>query len=137
MSPSSPRIRRSPQTVYGAVLDALDLVLEEGVPRGAVEGAYLDVIVHWERTLGHAEVVVTGLRARWPAVPVADPALVSLVVVARSVAALARDAGLAGAIDAGRHPAFAALESALADALAYARATRHAELQAALSGSAA
>ena len=137
MSPSSPRIRRSPLAVYGAVLDALDLVLEDGVPRGAVGAAQLDVIVHWERTLGHAEVVVSGLRSRWPAVPAADPTLVSLVVVARSVAALARDAGLAGAIDAGRHPAFAALEAALADALAYARATRHAALQAALTGSAA
>ena len=137
MSPSSPRIRRSPLAVYGAVLDALDLVLEDGVPRGAVGTAQLDVIVHWERTLGHAEVVVSGLRSRWPSVPAADPALVSLVVVARSVAALARDAGLGGAIDAGGHPAFATLEAALADALAYARATRHAALKAALTGSAA
>ena len=137
MPSSSPRARRSARSVYGAVLDALDLVLEDGVPRGAVGEADLEVIVHWERTLGHAEVVVTGLRARWPRVPATDPALVALVVVARSVAALARDAGLAGAIDRGRHPAFAALEAALAAALAYARAARHAELQAALSGSAA
>jgi hypothetical protein len=137
MSPSSTGLHRSPPAVYGAVLDALDLVLEDGVPRRAVDEASLDVIVHWERTFGHAEAVVAGLRARWPGVSAKDPALVSLVVVARAVAALARDAGLADAIDAGRHPALAALEAALAAALAYARAAHHAELQAALSGSAA
>jgi hypothetical protein len=137
MSPSSPRARRSTLAVYGAVLDALDRVLEEGVPRAAVRGASLDVIVHWERTLGHAEAAVAGLRARRPRVSADDPALVSLVVVARSVAALARQAGLAGGIDAGRHPGLAALEASLAAALAHARAAHDEALRAALTDSAA
>src|SRR5688500_5739355 len=107
---SSPRARHSSLAVYRAVLDALDAVLEAGVPRGAVRGAALAVILDWERLLTHAEAAVARLRGRWPDVRPDDPALVPLVVVARSVAAQARQAGLGAAIDAGRHPALTALD---------------------------
>lgn len=123
--------------VYGAVLDALDLVHEEGVPRAAVGAASADVIRHWERTWGHADDGVMRLRARWPRVAPVDPTLVALVVVARAIVALARDAGLAVAIAGGEQPPLAALEGALTAALVYARAAHHERLHAALTGSAA
>lgn len=136
--PSSPsRSRRSTRAVYRAVLDALDHVLEEGIPRGAVVGVPLEVVFEWERALMHAEASVSALRARWTRVRAGDPALVPLVVVARAVAAGARAAGLGPAIDAGGLPAVAELERTLAAALAHARAAHDAALQAALSGSAA
>ena len=136
MSPL-PGARRSTVSVCGAVLDALDQVLEDGVPRRAVAQASGDVLAQWEWTWARADAVITQLRARWPRVPASDPGLLSLVGLARSVVALARSVGLAEAIDTGQYPALAALEARLADALAYAEAACHEELRAALTGSAA
>ena len=133
-----PARRRSTRAVYKAVLDALEQVLEEGVPRSAVATADYAVLLEWERAVTHAERAVIALRERWRRVRANDPALVPLVVVARAVAMGARAAGLGDRIDAGHFPELAALEAALAAALAYARAVHDEALGAALTaGSAA
>jgi hypothetical protein len=134
--PPSARARRSDLAVYRTVLDALDHVLEDGVPRSAVVGAELALLAEWGHTWTRADVALAGLRARWPPVDVADPALVALVVVARAVVRLAHDAGLTAAIAAGHHPAIATLAASLDTALRYARAAPHDVLQAALTDSA-
>ena len=132
-----PSRRPSARTVYGAVLDALEHVLEEGVPRTAVASADFSVLLEWERAFAHAERATSALRARWAKVRAADRALVPLVVVARAVAMGARAAGLGGRIDAGELPEFASLERALAAALAHARAAHDDALRSALTGPAA
>jgi hypothetical protein len=99
--------------VYGALLVALDTVIEEGVPRGAVVRADCTVVARWERALGEAATVVDGLAARWPLVRSGDPALRSLVDAATAVAALAGEAGLGEAIETGRLSTLAALRDAL------------------------
>jgi hypothetical protein len=103
--PASARLRRSDLAVYKAVIDALDQVLEDGVPRSAVVGADLALLAEWGHTWTRADAGLAGLRARWPPVDAADPALVALLVVARAVVRLAHDAGLTAAIAAGHHPA--------------------------------
>jgi hypothetical protein len=133
--PPSARARRSDLAVYKAVLDALDQVLEDGVPRSAVVGAELALLAEWGHTWTRADAALAGLRARWPPVDAADPALVALLVVARAVARLAHDAGLTAAIAAGHHPAIATLAASLDSALSYARAAHHGVLQAALTES--
>ena len=107
------------------------------MPRSAVAEASGHILAQWEWTWARADAVINEVRARWPRVPASDPALLSLVGVARSIVVLARTAGLAQGIDTGQHPALAALEVRLADALAYAEAACHEELRAALTAPAA
>ena len=110
-----------PAPIYACVLDALDTLLDEGVPRTAVfrRGADVGVADRWTHAFEDAEQVVTDLRQRWPLHPAmtigvrdGDPALARLVACATHINALARDAG----IDIGPLPALAALREVLDEA---------------------
>lgn len=129
----SPSFARGAAAVYAALLHALDTVLEEGVPRGCLVAAGLSVAQadEWQRAFVQAESLVTELHAHPLGRSVARRT--RLVVIAASLGALARHAGL----DDPANPGLAQLRTALDAAYDYARAAHDERLQRALSGSAA
>jgi hypothetical protein len=131
--PRSPSFTRGAAAVYASLLHALDAVLEEGVPRGSLVGASLSVeqADAWQHAFVQAEALVAELHAH----PLGRSAArrTRLVVMAASLGALARHAGL----DDARHPGLAQLRTALDAAYEHARATHDERLQRALAGSAA
>jgi hypothetical protein len=124
---------RGAAAVYAALLHALDVVLEEGVPRASLVRADLSVgqADEWQRAFVQAEALVTELHAHPLGRSVARRT--RLVVIAASLGALARQAGLD---DAG-HPGLVQLRASLDEAFAYAKATHDERLARALGGSAA
>jgi hypothetical protein len=132
--------RRAFPEVARTVFDALDAVLEEGVPRTALADAALDTrhVEQWIRGFAHAEDAIAAVRgALHGAAPARlapdDPAIVRLLVAAAALAALAR----AAALTAPAHPTLAALERAVDEAFAFALTTRNRAIWHALSTAAA
>jgi hypothetical protein len=129
----TPSFARGASAVYAALLHALDAVLEEGVPRASLVGAGLSVAQadEWQRAFVQAEALVTELHAHPLGRSVARRT--RLVVIAASLGALARQAGL----DDPSHPGLAQLRTALDAAYQYAQRAHDERLARALSGSAA
>jgi hypothetical protein len=124
--------------VYAALLHALDAVLEEGVPRGSLVRAGLSAAQadEWQRGFVLAEQLAAEFHAPHlrPGARLRSARLrTRLVVVAASLGALARHAGLDGAA----HPGFDELRQALDDAYAYAARAHDDNLRRALSETAA
>jgi hypothetical protein len=132
-TPRSPSFTRGAAAVYAALLHALDAVLEEGVPRGSLVDAGLSVAQadEWQRAFVQAESLVAELHAHPLGRSVARRT--RLVVIAASLGALSRQAGL----DEPGHPGLAQLRTALDAAYQYARAAHDERLERALAGSAA
>ncbi|AHG89305.1 hypothetical protein J421_1768 [Gemmatirosa kalamazoonensis] len=123
--------------MYTALLTALDAVLEEGVPRASLVRAGLTTAQadEWQRGFVLAEELVRDLHAPHlrPGTRLRSTRLrTRLVVVAASLGALARQAGLDGV----GHPGFAQLRDALDAAYAWAGAAHDEALRRALSASA-
>lgn len=129
----SPSFGRGAAAVYAALLHALEVVLEEGVPRSSLVGADLSVAQadEWQRAFVQAEALVAELHAHPLGRSVARRT--RLVVIAASLGALARHAGL----DDASHPGLAALRATLDAAFAYAQSAHDERLARALGGSAA
>jgi len=130
---TSPSFGRGAATVYAALLHALDAVLEEGVPRASLVAADLSVAQadEWQRAFVQAESLVAELHAHPLGRSVARRT--RLVVIAASLGALARQAGL----DVPAHPGLAQLRTALDAAYHYAQSAHDERLERALAGSAA
>ena len=128
--------RRGARAVYSALLAALDAVLEEGVPRTSLVRAGLTTAQadEWQRGFVLAEELAQQLHAPHlrPGARLRSTRLrTRLVVVAASLGALARQAGL----DRAGHPGFAQLRDALDGAYAWAGAAHDEALRGALSTS--
>lgn len=123
------------------MFDALDAVLETGVPRTALADAGLDTrhVEQWIRGFAHAEAALEAVRVAFrapdggAALAPDDPHLVRLLVAAAALAGLARAASLATP----EHPALVTLERAVDEAFAYALTTRNRAIWHALSTAAA
>ena len=146
-SSSRPTVSPRRRAIYGALLIALDHLMEEGVPRSALGHLDHHAVREWERLFVLSEPVVQLLLAR-PAVVSAehrgagtDPALTQLVVCAAGLVHLAERAGLldprGGPADVDAPPALVALRGAVREAYRYAQRARDAGLRTAIVGTAA
>lgn len=135
-SPRRPAVSPRRRAVYGALLAALDHLLEEGVPRATLAHLEHQAVREWERLFGLSETVVQALLQR-PALVAddrpgagSDPALTQLVVCASALVQLARRAGV---LDGpGAPPPLGALRDAVAAAYRYSQRARDRGLLAAL-----